>query len=58
MVMRSPVPVKEDEDVSVAAKQMVEKGKRHIAVVNDDNKVVGILTPQNLLKLAKQLWEC
>jgi CBS domain-containing protein len=54
MVMRSPVPVREDEDVAVAARQMVEQGKRHIAVVNGDNKVVGIVTPQNLLKLAQE----
>ncbi len=54
MVMRSPVPVKESEDVSVAARHMVEQGKRHVAVVSEDNRVVGILTPQNLLKLAME----
>ncbi len=54
MVMRSPLPVKDDEDVSLAAKQMVDQGKRHIAVVDANNKVVGIVTPQNLLRLALQ----
>ena len=54
MVMRSPLPVKDDEDVSVAAEQMVDQGKRHIAVVDANNKVVGIVTPQNLLRLALQ----
>ena len=54
MVMRSPLPVREDEDVSLAAKQMVDQGKRHIAVVDANNKVVGIVTPQNLLRLALQ----
>ncbi|MCL4452129.1 MAG: CBS domain-containing protein [Candidatus Thermoplasmatota archaeon] len=54
MVMRSPVPVREDEDVSLAAKQMVDQGKRHIAIVDANNKVVGIVTPQNLLKIAQE----
>ena len=54
MVMRSPLPVKDDEDVSLAAKQMVDQEKRHIVVVDANNKVVGIVTPQNLLRLALQ----
>ncbi len=56
MVMRSPVPEKESDSLSKAAKDMVSQEKRHLAVVNDDNKVVGILTPQDLLKHAAELF--
>ena len=46
MVMRSPLPVKDDEDVSVAAEQMVDQGKRHIVVVDAH---IGVLSRYVLL---------
>lgn len=52
MVMRTPEPVLETDSISVAAKSMLDQGKRHIPVVNSEKKVVGILTPQNLLPAA------
>lgn len=49
MVMRTPDAVRESDDIAVAANSMISQGKRHVPVVNNEDKVVGILTPQNLL---------
>lgn len=56
IVMRTPEPIRETDPISKAAKEMVKEGKRHLVVVNESRKVVGIVTPQNLLPEAAKLF--
>ena len=56
IVMRTPEPIRETDPISKAAKEMVKEGKRHLVVVNESRRVVGIVTPQNLLPEASRLF--
>jgi CBS domain-containing protein len=51
LVMRKAPTVNESDSINIAAKQLYEQKKRHLAVVNDNNEVTGILTPQNFLNV-------
>ncbi|MCW6168299.1 MAG: CBS domain-containing protein [Thermoplasmatales archaeon] len=55
IVMRRAKPVSVNDSVEVAAKEMLLQNRRHLAVVDSSKKVVGILTPQNLLPVVKEL---
>lgn len=54
MVMRKAKAVFDDDLVEVAAAEMVKQHRRHIAVINHDNEITGILTPQNFLPVVKE----
>jgi len=52
LLMRKDVPVvKENDTIESAAEVMIRYGRRHIVVVSDDRKVVGLITPQDFLKV-------
>ncbi len=54
LVMRKATTVNENDDIKVAAIQLYRQNKRHLAVINDNNDVTGILTPQNFLRVIKE----
>ena len=54
MVMRRAKAVTPDTTVEEAAREMIKQFRRHLAVVDDSGNVVGILTPQNFLRLVKE----
>ncbi|MCL4328104.1 MAG: CBS domain-containing protein [Candidatus Thermoplasmatota archaeon] len=49
MVMRKSKALSENTTIKEAALELTRYGRRHIAVTDSENKVVGILTPQNFL---------
>lgn len=49
MTMRKAATVNQSDSVEKAAREMTGQNRRHLTVVDDDNSVVGILTPQNFL---------
>ena len=50
MVMRKAKTVNKNDPIETAAGEMIRQDRRHLTVVDDDNRIVGILTPQNFLK--------
>lgn len=50
MTMRKAVAVNQNDSVEKAAAEMIKQNRRHLTVVDDDNRIVGILTPQNFLE--------
>jgi CBS domain-containing protein len=44
-----PATVSADEDVSVVAVKMISLGIRHLPVVNDEGKPVGLVSARNLV---------
>lgn len=54
MIMRKPPSVHHTDSIESAGMQMLSQGRRHVAVVNDDEEIVGILTPQNFLPYISQ----
>jgi CBS domain-containing protein len=54
MVMRRAKAVTPDTTVEEAAREMIKQFRRHLAVVDDSGNVVGILTPQNFLRLVRE----
>ena len=52
LLMRRDVPVvNENDTMEHAAEIMIRYGRRHIVVVNENRKVVGVITPQDFLKV-------
>lgn len=49
MTMRRAPTVNQKEGVERAAAEMIRQNRRHVTVVDDENVIVGILTPQNFL---------
>lgn len=54
MIMRKANPVKDTDTIKAAAIEMFKQSRRHVAVVDSENKVVGILTPQNFLPVIRE----
>ena len=54
MLLRRARAVRPDDSIEDAAKELSRQGRRHIAVIDDDNNVVGILTPQNFLRAIRE----
>jgi len=54
LVMRKAKAINQNDGVENAAKELVKQGKRHLIVINDDNEVTGILTPQNFLNIINE----
>ncbi len=53
LVRRDIEPARPDEEVSAAAEKMLRHGVRHLPVV-EDSKVVGVLTPMDLLRVIEE----
>ncbi len=52
LLMRTDVPtVHEDDTIEHAAEVMLRYNRRHLVVVDDDNYVRGIITPQDFLRV-------
>ncbi len=52
LLMRTDVPVvKEGDSIEYAASVMVRYNRRHLVVVDDDNHVIGVITPQDFLSV-------
>ncbi|MEM3675568.1 MAG: CBS domain-containing protein [Thermoplasmataceae archaeon] len=56
MVMRQAKPVSPDDSIQAAAQEFVRQGRRHVAVVGEDGRIVGILTPQNFLPVVAEMY--
>ncbi|BAB60555.1 hypothetical protein [Thermoplasma volcanium GSS1] len=56
MVMRRSNAVYEDDEVKVAAVEMLNQRKRHLTVINREGIVTGILTPQNFMKVIRDTY--
>ncbi len=52
LLMRTDVPVvKEGDSIEYAASVMVRYNRRHLVVVDDENHVIGVITPQDFLSV-------
>jgi CBS domain-containing protein len=49
-----PATVSADEDVNVVAVKMIRLGVRHLPVVDDDGKPLGLLSARNLVAILDQ----
>ena len=55
LLMRRDVPVvKVDDTIESAAHIMLKYGRRHLVVVDNDGKVLGMVTPQDFLKVIEE----
>lgn len=54
MVMRKAKAVNQKDSIDIAAREMFRQHRRHLAVVDDEEKVTGILTPQNFLPVIRE----
>lgn len=54
LLVRKQTPVERNTSIMDAARLMAKERRRHLAVIDDDNKVVGILTPQDFLKIVER----
>ena len=54
LVMRNAMTVKEDDSIKEAAIEMLNQHRRHLTVVNENDEITGILTPQNFLQVVKE----
>ncbi len=55
LLMRRDVPtVFEEDSIERAAYTMMRYGRRHVIVVDEDRNVIGILTPQDFLKVIEE----
>jgi len=54
LVMRNAKTVKEEDSIKSAALEMLNQHRRHLTVVNENNEITGILTPQNFLQVVKE----
>ena len=50
MVMRRAKAINQNATIEEGAAELNRQSRRHLAVVDDDNNVIGILTPQNFLQ--------
>ncbi len=52
LLMRTDVPVvKEGDSIEYAASVMVRYNRRHLVVVDEENHVIGVITPQDFLSV-------
>lgn len=49
MTMRKAATVNQNDPIEKAAAEMIGQNRRHLTVVDDQNMIVGVLTPQNFL---------
>ncbi len=49
MTMRRAETVNQNDPIEKAATEMIEQNRRHLTVLDDEKRIVGILTPQNFL---------
>jgi len=54
LVMRNARTVSEEDSIKSAAIEMLNQHRRHLTVVNSNNEITGILTPQNFLQVVRE----
>jgi CBS domain-containing protein len=54
LLVRKQTPVNRNTSIMEAARLMAKERRRHLAVIDEDGKVVGILTPQDFLKIVER----
>ncbi len=55
LLMRRDVPTaKVDDTIEEGARTMLRYNRRHLVVVDDDNYVIGVVTPQDFLKVIEK----
>ncbi len=54
LILRKANAVRDSDGIEKAAMEMFNQRRRHIAVVDSQNQVVGILTPQNFLPIIRE----
>ncbi len=54
VMTRSPVTIRADEPISKAIELMTEKNVRHLPVVDDNGRVVGIITTRDVTDLTQK----
>jgi len=57
VMAREPFFMKEDQSIGDAAVQFVEKKYGCIPIVNDDMQITGILTQEDILRVAVQIYQ-
>ncbi|QDA32216.1 CBS domain-containing protein [Thermococcus indicus] len=53
IMVRRPVTIHVDENLGRAIKVMIETGKHHLPVVDDENRVVGLLEVKDIIRLIR-----
>jgi len=56
IVMRRAKAISMNDSVENAAREMLLQNRRHLAVLDSSKKVVGILTPQNILPVVREMF--
>jgi len=56
VMTREPIVVRDNTDLDEAARIMVEHNVRRLIVVNSNQKVVGIISSRDILKVAPHIW--
>ncbi len=56
IAMRRAKSISPNDSIEAAAKEMLLQNRRHLAVVDSVKKVVGILTPQNILPVIRETY--
>ena len=54
MILRRAKAIGPDDSVGEAAMELIRQGRRHLAVIDDEKHVIGILTPQNFLSTIRE----
>lgn len=56
VMTKEPVIVRDNVDIDEAARIMVDHNVRRLIVVNSNQKVVGIISSRDILKVAPHIW--
>lgn len=57
VMTKNPITIFEDADLAAAAELMREKGVGHLPVVNEEGRLVGIITRSDIVRIAPSLIE-
>ena len=53
IMVKKPITIRVDDDLGRAIKVMLETGKHHLPVVDDDGKVQGVLEIKDIIRLVR-----
>jgi len=53
IMVRKPITIHVDEDLGRAIKVMIETGKHHLPVIDDENRVHGVLEVKDIIRLIR-----
>ena len=56
VMTKEPIVVRDNMDIDEAARIMVDHNVRRLIVVNSNQKVVGIISSRDILKVAPHIW--